>query len=93
MEAAQFFRTRVLLRLARTAGQPDEQIGAQVFVPRLTPNGHADRVKPADCSTVASLQGCSVRASVRRSPVPHTMHGLENNQLVTVPWLPYKVAR
>jgi hypothetical protein len=36
MEAAQFFRTRVLLRLMRTVGQPNEQIGAQVFVPRLT---------------------------------------------------------
>ena len=93
MDAAQFFRTRVLLRLTRTVGQPDEQIGAQVLVPRLTQRGYAHRMKPADCTTVASLQGCSVRASVRRYPVPHTMHELENNQLVTVPWLPYKVAR
>ena len=93
MEAAQFVRTRVLLRLMRTVGHPNEQIGAQVFVPHLALSGHAGRMKPTDCSAVASLQGCSVRASVRRSPVPHTMHELENNQLVTVPWLPYKVAR
>ena len=35
MEAARFFRVRVLLRLMRTVRQPNEQIGAQVFVPRL----------------------------------------------------------
>ena len=93
MEAARFFRERVLLRLMRTVGHPNEQIGAQVFVPHLALSGHADRMKPAECSVVASLQGFSVRASVRRSPVPHTMHGLENNRLVTVPWLPYNVAR
>ena len=93
MEAAQFVRTRVLLRLMRAVGYPNERLGAQVFVLRLALSGHADRMGPADCSTVASLQGCSVRASARRSPVPPTMHGLENNRLVTVPWLPYKVAR